>query len=144
MRSGERSPVGANANDRSSSQIRDQWAQWLLSTRDGGDPRERQQTLEQLAPVRERVLDNGELAPGDTLLDVGCGDGMIAFAALDRIGPNGRVVFADVSQDLLDHCRALAAELGLLERCEFVRASADRLPLEQDSVDVVTTRSVLI
>jgi SAM-dependent methyltransferase len=37
-----------------------------------------------------------------------------------------------------------AHELGALERCEFVRASADALPLAEESVDVVTTRSVLI
>jgi arsenite methyltransferase len=125
-------------------QVRDRWAQWLLSRRDGGDPEERQRILEQLAPVRERVLDSGEIGPGDVVLDVGCGDGLIAFGALGRAGPGGRVVFADVSQDLLDHCRALASELGVLERCEFVLASADQLPLEDASVDVVTTRSVLI
>ncbi|TML53754.1 MAG: class I SAM-dependent methyltransferase [Actinobacteria bacterium] len=67
-----------------------------------------------------------------------------AVAALERVGPDGRVVFADVSQDLLDHCRSLADELGVLARCDFVRASADELSLADASVDVVTTRSVLI
>lgn len=94
--------------------------------------------------MRGRVLDNGEVRPGDLVLDVGCGDGWIAFAGLDRVGPGGRVVFADVSQDLVDHCRTLAEELGVLARCDFVRASADELPLADASVDVVTTRSVLI
>ncbi len=47
--------------------------------------------------------------------------------------------------DLLDHCRAAAAAAGQLDRCAFVRASADRLDSVGDaSVDVVTTRSVLI
>jgi SAM-dependent methyltransferase len=50
-----------------------------------------------------------------------------------------------VSQDLLDHCRALAGELGALDRCAFVRAPAEDLaPIADGSVDVVTTRSVLI
>jgi arsenite methyltransferase len=51
----------------------------------------------------------------------------------------------DVSEDLLEHSRALADELGLADRCSFALASADDLsPVEADSVDVVTTRSVLI
>jgi hypothetical protein len=35
------------------------------------------------------VLDGAELQPDDTLLDIGCGDGLIAFGALDRLGPGG-------------------------------------------------------
>jgi arsenite methyltransferase len=42
------------------------------------------------------------------VLDVGCGDGLIAFGALDRVGEEGQVIFSDISQDLLDHCRSLA------------------------------------
>jgi ubiquinone/menaquinone biosynthesis C-methylase UbiE len=116
----------------------------LLATRDAGDPEERRRTLQFLTPVRERVLDNSDVRPGEVLLDVGCGDGLIAFAALDRVGLGGRVVFADISQDLLDHCRTLADELNALDRCDFVRATADDLPIDNASVDVVTTRSVLI
>ena len=55
------------------------------------------------------------------------------------------VVFCDISQDLLDHCRAAAAAEGLLDRCRFILASADSLGgIADASVDVVTTRSVLI
>jgi arsenite methyltransferase len=122
--------------------VRDHWARWVLKMRDDADPDERRRA--EFEQLRERVLDNADVRPGDVLLDVGCGDGWIAFAALDRIGPGGRVVFADVSQDLLDHCRALAEKLGVLARCDFVRASAEELPLADASVDVVTTRSVLI
>jgi arsenite methyltransferase len=79
------------------------------------------------------------------VLDVGAGDGLIAFGALERLGPSGQVIFSDISQDLLDHCRAAAAAEGLLDRCRFLLASADSLAdLADASVDVVTTRSVLI
>jgi arsenite methyltransferase len=55
------------------------------------------------------------------------------------------VIFSDISRDLLDHCRAAASAEGLLERCRFVLAPADDLAAVPDaSVDVVTTRSVLI
>jgi ubiquinone/menaquinone biosynthesis C-methylase UbiE len=136
--------AGVRGNGSAADRVRDRWAQWLLSTRDAGDPEERRRTLEYLTPVREHVLDNSDLRPGDVLLDVGCGDGLIAFAGLDRVGPGGRVIFADISQDLIHHCRALADELDVLDRCDFVSASADDLPVGNASVDVVTTRSVLI
>ncbi len=98
-----------------------------------------------LLRTRDRVLDNAELRPDDVLLDVGAGDGLIAFGALDRLGPEGHVIFGDISQDLLEHSRTLAGEAGVADRCEFVVASADDLePFEDESVDVVTTRSVLI
>lgn len=101
--------------------------------------------LESLYPWRDEVLDRARLEPGETLLDVGAGDGLVAFGALDRVGPSGRVIFSDVSQDLLDHCRDAAAAEGLLSQCDFVRAPAESLePVADASVDVVTTRSVLI
>src|SRR5690348_16007599 len=119
----------------------DRWYRWLLDARFGGDGAQRDKELtEFLYPVRDTVLDKAQLTPGDTLLDVGTGDGLIAFGALERLGPSGRVIFSDISQDLLDHCRKAADAEGLLARCAFVLAAADRLTGVADaSVDAVTT-----
>jgi SAM-dependent methyltransferase len=123
----------------------DQWAQWLLHRRHGGDPEELRRALEFLHPLRDRVLDNAKVNPGDTLLDVGCGDGLIAFGALERVGEGGAVIFSDISQALLNHARMLAEQMGVLDRCRLVRTGAEDLAtIEDASVDVVTTRSVLI
>lgn len=124
----------------------DRWHRWLMDTRFGGDPGYRERDLaEFLYPVRDAVLDKAQLVPEQTLLDVGTGDGLIGFGALDRLGPGGRVIFSDISQDLLDHCRAVAAAERVVDRCDFVLASADHLDgIPDEHVDVVTTRSVLI
>ena len=106
---------------------------------------ELEQTLAYLYPVRDRVLDHAHLREGETVLDVGSGDGLIAFGALERVGPSGTVIFSDISQDLLDHAHTLAEQMGVLDRCRFLRATADDLAAIADSsVDVVTARSVLI
>lgn len=124
---------------------RDQWAEWLLHRRHGGDPEALRTTLEFLYPVRDRILANAQVQEGDVVLDVGCGDGLIAVGALEKVGASGRVIFSDISQDLLDHSRALAERMGVLDRCAFVRAAAEELgPIADASVDAVTTRSVLI
>ena len=121
---------------------RDRWAEWILERRFGGSAEVAAAMLGSLAKVRERVLDRAEIQPGETVLDVGCGDGLIAFGALERVGADGHVIFSDVSRDLLDVARDLAEGDS---RCEFVLAGADDLaPVADESVDVVTMRSVII
>jgi arsenite methyltransferase len=122
---------------------RDKWASWLLERRAGGDPRAAELIRKELHPYRDGVLDGAGLGPDTRLLDVGCGDGLIAFGALER--GVAEVTFSDVSQDLLDRCRDLAGQAGVLDRCRFLRAPAEDLGVVADaSVDAVTTRSVLI
>jgi SAM-dependent methyltransferase len=117
----------------------------VLATRHGGDPDRQARAMQVLGPVRDRVLDAAAPLPGETLLDVGCGDGLLGFAALDRVAPSGRVVFSDVSEALLEHCRAAAAELGVADRCDFVRTGLPELAGVPDgSVDVAVLRSVLL
>jgi arsenite methyltransferase len=125
--------------------VRDRWAEWLLKRRFSGDPEQRGSFLEGLLSWRDRILENAAVKEGETLLDVGAGDGLIAFGALDLVGETGRIVLSDISQDLLDYSRKLAEETDVVDRCEFLLAPADDLSaLGDTSVDVVTTRSVLI
>lgn len=99
--------------------------------------------LERLQIVRDKVLDRANVVQGDVVLDVGCGEGLLGFGALERGAE--RAIFCDISEDLLSVCRAAAAELGFADRCSFVRAAAEDLgELPDDGVSVVTTRSVLI
>jgi ubiquinone/menaquinone biosynthesis C-methylase UbiE len=101
--------------------------------------------LEGLIPWRDRILENAAVQRGETILDVGAGDGLIAFGALDLVGEDGRIIFSDISQDLLDHARGLAEEMDVADRCEFLLAPANDLSaLGRASVDIVATRSVLI
>lgn len=123
----------------------DRWARWLLHDRFGGDETALERTLASLRPIRDRVLDGAMLRESDVLLDVGAGDGLIGFAALERLGPDGRVVFADISDDLVATCRHLAERADVLDRCTFTPTAAEHLDAVADaSVDVVTTRSVLL
>jgi arsenite methyltransferase len=112
----------------------DRWAQWLRSRRDGGSEEQRRAALAHLGPIRDKLLEAAGVGPGDTLLDVGCGDGLVGLAALER---GARVIFSDVSQACLDDCRAVAGA-----DAEYTLAPAT--DLGDVVADVVTTRSVLI
>jgi ubiquinone/menaquinone biosynthesis C-methylase UbiE len=123
----------------------DHWSRWLLERRDAGDERQRSVTLEHLAPIRDRVLGHAEPLDGATMLDVGTGTGLIGLEALERVGPRGSVIFSDVSPALLEQSRHAVASRGLLDRARFVSTRAEDLAEIADaSVDVITTRSVLI
>jgi len=113
-----------------------------MTRRDGGDPEVRRRHAPSLLAFRDGVLDRASIAEGDVVLDLGTGTGLIGLGALDLVGETGRVIFSDVSAELLAECRR---QTGDDERCSFVEMPAGDLgPVADASVDVVTTRSVLM
>jgi SAM-dependent methyltransferase len=143
---------GAKPFDRKSPQIHtagmseaDKWSEWVLDRGHGGQDEDERADFAYLLPIRDRVLGNARVSAGEVLLDVGAGDGLIAFEAARRLAPSGSVVFSDLSTALVEHARDLARARGLDAIMRFERAVAEDLsPVESGSVDVVTTRSVLI
>lgn len=134
--------AGARGEDRS---LGDAWARWLLRDRFAGDEAVHARMLRELGLIRDRVLDGARIGAGDTVLDVGAGDGLLGFASLERSAPDGAVVFVDVSEDLVARCRRIADELGVASRCRFVQGRAEDLDGVADaSADAVVLRSVLI
>src|SRR5436190_1413327 len=105
---------------------RDIWSEWILNRRFGGDLNRLKALMDHLYPIRDKVLANAGLGENGTLLDVGCGDGLIAFGALEK-SAGIRVIFSDISQDLLDHAKKLAEQVGALDRSQFICTPADDL-----------------
>jgi arsenite methyltransferase len=122
----------------------DEWSKWLLDVRHGGDPTFRQALRTELETYANRVLDGAELKTDMTLADVGTGEGLIAFRAIERVGASLHVVLTDISATMLRHAERLASERGVRQQCTFVECAADELTgIPDTSVDVVTTRAVL-
>jgi arsenite methyltransferase len=122
----------------------DEWSDWLLHTRHADDPEHERALHAELEQYADRVLDGARLAPGMTLADVGSGDGLVAFRAIDRIGSSLRVLLTDISAPLLRHSEALAVERAVRDQCTFIQCSAEALKdIDDTSVDAVTTRAVL-
>jgi ubiquinone/menaquinone biosynthesis C-methylase UbiE len=76
------------------------------------------------------------LAPGQQVLDLCCGAGASAIPAARAVGPQGRVVGVDVSQELLDQARARADAEGLTN-LELRRADASATGFADAELDAV-------
>lgn len=88
---------------------------------------------EQLAPVQRLVLEFASLAPGEHVLDIACGTGLVTFPAAAAVGASGRVVATDLSAEMIKLITALADERGV--RGEFLRQNAERLELPDGTFD---------
>jgi arsenite methyltransferase len=83
-----------------------------------------------------------EVKPGMTVLDLGSGAGFDAFLAWRQVGPTGRVIGVDMTDDMLARARDNAAKLGAAN-VEFRKGRIEDLPVEDDSVDFVISNCVI-
>jgi SAM-dependent methyltransferase len=80
--------------------------------------------------------------PGETVLDLGSGAGFDAFLAVGAVGPTGRVIGVDMTDDMLAKARANAERAGH-GNVEFRKGLIEALPVEDASVDVVISNCVI-
>jgi arsenite methyltransferase len=82
------------------------------------------------------------LKPGETVVDLGSGGGLDVFLAAAKIGPTGRAIGIDMTDEMLALARANAAKSGCAN-VEFYKATIDKLPLPDASVDCVISNCVI-
>ena len=83
-------------------------------------------------PVARRLLDAARPAPGERLLDVACGTGIVARLALGAVGSEGTVAGLDANPGMIATARRVNPP-GI----EWYEAPADEIPLADDSTDLV-------
>lgn len=83
-----------------------------------------------------------ELKPGMTVLDLGSGAGFDAFLAWQRVGPTGKVIGVDMTDDMLESARRNAEKLGATN-VEFRKGYIEHLPVDDNSVDFVISNCVI-
>jgi SAM-dependent methyltransferase len=84
----------------------------------------------------------GEIAPGETVLDIGSGCGFDCMMAGGLVGPTGKVISVDMTEAMLERSRKTAESLGLTQ-VEFQQGFAEELPVPDASVDVVISNGVI-
>ncbi len=90
---------------------------------------------------RMRTLEALHLEAGESVLDVGCGSGLLAYDMATLVGTNGRVVGVDVSEDMLMLAERRCADLP---QVHLEQSGAENLPAGDASFDAVTCVQVLL
>ena len=83
-----------------------------------------------------------DLHPGEVVLDLGSGAGADVLISARRVGPTGRAIGLDMTDEMLELARANAAEGGV-ENVEFVKGYLEDMPLDDKAVDVVISNCVI-
>jgi arsenite methyltransferase len=83
-----------------------------------------------------------DLAPGETVLDLGSGGGIDCFLAARRVGPTGRVIGVDMTPAMIERARATARREGITN-VQFRLGEIESLPVADASVDAIVSNCVV-
>jgi ubiquinone/menaquinone biosynthesis C-methylase UbiE len=83
-----------------------------------------------------------DLDEGETVLDLGSGAGADVLISARRVGPTGKAIGLDMTDEMLELARANAADAGVAN-VEFLKGYLEEMPLGDESVDVVISNCVI-
>jgi SAM-dependent methyltransferase len=84
----------------------------------------------------------GRLAPGEDVLDIGCGAGTDTLVAAQMVAPAGQVTGIDLTPEMLSRARRAAVEMGATN-VDFVEGDVEQLPFAAASFDVAISNGVI-
>ena len=82
------------------------------------------------------------LNPGEVVLDLGSGGGIDAFLAAKKVGPQGKVIGLDMTEEMIHRAQENARNMGFTN-VEFKMGEMESIPLPENSVDVVISNCVI-
>ena len=86
------------------------------------------------------------LKPGQVVVDLGSGGGLDVFLAAQKVGPTGKAIGIDMTPEMIELARKNAAQANDgkgYDNVEFHLATIDKLPLADESADIVVSNCVI-
>jgi arsenite methyltransferase len=83
-----------------------------------------------------------ELKPGETVLDLGSGGGIDVLLSAKRVSPGGKAYGLDMTDEMLSLARENQEKSGV-DNVEFLKGEIEKIPLPEDSVDVIISNCVI-
>ncbi|TKB63724.1 MAG: arsenite methyltransferase [Nitrospira sp.] len=83
-----------------------------------------------------------QIAPGETVLDLGSGGGIDVLLSAQRVGPTGKVYGLDMTDEMLALARANQAKAGVTN-VEFLKGDIEHIPLPDNTVDLIISNCVI-
>ncbi|HXT87301.1 MAG TPA: arsenite methyltransferase [Verrucomicrobiae bacterium] len=83
-----------------------------------------------------------QLAPGETVLDLGSGGGIDVLLSARRVAPNGKAYGLDMTDEMLALARENQQKMGVAN-AEFLKGEIENIPLPENSVDVIISNCVI-
>ena len=90
----------------------------------------------QLWPAQKKLLKKTKIEPGDSVLDISCGTGLVTQPIAQAVGRNGSVTGVDLSEGMIREARQRADECNL-ENISFQQMDAEQLDFESNHFDTV-------
>jgi ubiquinone/menaquinone biosynthesis C-methylase UbiE len=104
---------------------------------------EKYEQILQWRPGFDALLAPAEFAPGQVVVDYGCGPGFLSIELANRVGPDGHVHGLDINTDFVRRARDRASAEGLSERIDIHHFDGHAVPLETGLADRVLCKNVL-
>jgi SAM-dependent methyltransferase len=79
---------------------------------------------------------------GETVLDLGSGAGFDCFLATQKVGPSGKIIGVDMTEQMVERAKANASEGGY-KNVEFRHGEIEKLPVEDNTIDVIISNCVI-
>lgn len=90
---------------------------------------------EQLWPAHESLLSEADPQPGERVLDISCGTGLVTMPVREIVGPGGTVTGVDLSQGMIEKAQIQMEEKGV-QNIRFLHMDAEALDLPDDLFDL--------
>src|SRR3954470_8072529 len=90
-----------------------------------------------MKPFSDAALIRAAVAPGERVIDIGCGCGAPSLQLAELVGPKGRVLGVDVSKPMLDRAKQRGAGNPVLK---FAEADATTYPFDKGAADLLFSR----